>query len=53
MSDHSSTKKFGGKFWQHGGVSAHQFIYKGTTVATRGCHHQPIANVIHISTALF
>jgi hypothetical protein len=46
-------KKFGEIFWQHGDVSAHRFIYKGTIVAIGGCHHQPVANVIHISTALF
>jgi hypothetical protein len=46
-------KKIGWKFWQQDDVSTQRFIYKGTTVATGGCHHQSIANVIHISIALF
>jgi hypothetical protein len=31
--DHSSKKIFGGKFWQHGDLSAQRFIY-------REPHHQ-------------
>jgi hypothetical protein len=53
VSDDSSTKSFGRKLLQHGDVSVQWFIYKGTTMAMGGCHHLPIANVIHISIALF
>jgi hypothetical protein len=31
---HSNMKKYSGKFWQHGDVSAQRFICRGTTVAT-------------------
>jgi hypothetical protein len=51
--DRSSTKFFGVKFWQHGNVSAQQFIYMGTTIATGSCHHQLVANVIRISIVSF
>jgi hypothetical protein len=33
-------------------VSAQWFIYRGITVATGGCHHQPVTNVILILFAL-
>jgi hypothetical protein len=61
------TKKFVGKFLQHGDVRVQQFIYRGTTVAMGisdisravmniamgGCHHQNVANVVLTSIAPF